>query len=41
MNLESLEAAIHKAEHKILPQTVRYFLEDKIKIQNRRVYIEK
>lgn len=40
MNLESLEAAIHKAEHKILPQTVRYFLEDKIQIQDRRVYIQ-
>jgi phosphoribosylglycinamide formyltransferase 1 len=41
MNLETLETAIHKAEHRLLPQTVRYFLEDKIKIQDRRVYIQK
>lgn len=40
MNLEELTMAIHKAEHKLLPKTIKYFLEDKIKIKNRRVILE-
>jgi phosphoribosylglycinamide formyltransferase-1 len=40
MDLAHLEAAVHKAEHKILPKTVKYFIENKIKIQNRRVILE-
>lgn len=40
MTLADLETAIHKEEHKILPKSVQYFIEDKIKIINRRVIIE-
>lgn len=40
MTLEELETAIHKEEHKILPKSVQYFIEDRIKIINRRVIIE-
>ncbi len=40
MSLADLESAIHKEEHKILPKSVKYFIEGKIKIINRRVVIE-
>ncbi len=36
---ESLAAKIHKAEHKLYPQAIRLFLEDKLKIEGRKVRI--
>lgn len=37
--LESLEAKIHKLEHKLYPQAIRLFVEGKLKIEGRRVRI--
>ncbi len=37
--LEFLEAKIHKAEHKLYPQAIKLFLEDKLKIEGRKVRI--
>jgi len=37
--LESLEAKIHKVEHKIYPQAINLFVEGKLKIEGRRVRI--
>jgi phosphoribosylglycinamide formyltransferase-1 len=37
--LESLEAKIHKVEHKIYPQAVRLFTEGKLKIEGRKTRI--
>ena len=37
--LESLEARIHKVEHKIYPQAVRLFVEGKIKLEGRKTRI--
>lgn len=34
---ESLEAKIHKVEHKIYPEAIRLFLEGKLKIEGRKV----
>ncbi len=38
-SLESLEAKIHKIEHKIYPQAVKFFTEGKLKIEGRKVRI--
>jgi phosphoribosylglycinamide formyltransferase 1 len=35
-----LTDAIHKEEHKILPKSVHYFLENKLKFENRRIIIQ-
>jgi len=35
--LESLEARIHKAEHKLYPEAIKLFVEGKVKIEGRRV----
>ncbi len=40
-SLESLEEKIHKAEHKIYPEAVKYFCEDRLKIEGRRVRVAK
>ena len=37
--LESLEAKIHKVEHKIYPQAINLFIEGKLKIEGRKVRI--
>jgi phosphoribosylglycinamide formyltransferase-1 len=37
--LESLEAKIHKIEHKLYPQAIRLFIEGKLKIEGRKVRI--
>ncbi|MDD5595962.1 MAG: formyltransferase family protein, partial [Candidatus Omnitrophica bacterium] len=37
--LESLEAKIHKLEHKLYPQAISLFAEGKLKIEGRRVRI--
>jgi phosphoribosylglycinamide formyltransferase-1 len=37
--LESLEAKIHKVEHKLYPQAVKLFVEGKLKIEGRKVKI--
>ncbi len=37
--LESLETKIHKMEHKIYPQAVRLFIEDRLKIEGRKLII--
>ena len=37
--LEKFEEKIHKVEHKIYPQAVRLFCEDRLKINNRKVEI--
>lgn len=37
--LESLEAKIHAVEHKLLPEAIRLFLENKLKIKGRKVKI--
>jgi len=39
--LESLEARIHKIEHKIYPEAIKLFVEGKLKITDRRVRILK
>lgn len=36
---ESLEARIHKIEHKLYPQAVKLFVEGKLKIEGRRVLV--
>ena len=38
-SLESLEAKIHKIEHKLYPQAVRLFVEGKLKIEGRKVRV--
>ncbi len=38
-NLESLEAKIHKLEHKLYPQAIKLFLKGKLKIEGRKVKI--
>lgn len=38
-SLESLEAKIHKLEHKLYPQAIKLFLEAKLKIKGRRVRV--
>ncbi|MCM8792274.1 MAG: phosphoribosylglycinamide formyltransferase [Candidatus Omnitrophica bacterium] len=38
-NLKSLEAKIHKIEHKIYPEAIKLFLEGHLKIEGRRVKI--
>lgn len=38
--LESLEAKIHKLEHKLYPQAIKLFVEGKLKIQGRKVEIK-
>jgi phosphoribosylglycinamide formyltransferase-1 len=38
-SLEGLEEKIHKIEHKIYPLAVRYFCEDRLKIEGRKVRI--
>lgn len=35
--LESLEAKIHKVEHKLYPEAIRLFVEGKLKIEDRKV----
>lgn len=35
--LESLEAKIHKLEHKLYPEAIRLFLEDRLNVEGRRV----
>jgi len=37
--LESLEAKIHKVEHKIYPEAIKLFIEGRLKIKGRRVEI--
>ena len=37
--LESLEAKIHKAEHKLYPEAVRLYVEGKLKVEGRRVAV--
>ena len=37
--LESLEAKIHKIEHKLYPEAIRLFIEGKLKIEERKVKI--
>jgi phosphoribosylglycinamide formyltransferase-1 len=37
--LESLEAKIHKIEHKLYPQSIKLFVEGKLKIEGRKVKI--
>ena len=37
--LESLQARIHKIEHKIYPEAVRLFIEGRLKVEGRRVII--
>ena len=37
--LESLEAKIHKVEHKLYPEAVRLFTEGRLKVEGRRVII--
>lgn len=37
--LESLEARIHKIEHKIYPQAIRLFIENRLKFEGRKVKI--
>ena len=37
--LESLEARLHKQEHKLYPQAIRLFVEGKLKIEGRKVKI--
>jgi phosphoribosylglycinamide formyltransferase-1 len=37
--LESLEARIHKIEHKLYPEAVRLFIEGRLKVEGRRVRI--
>ena len=37
--LETLEARIHKIEHKLYPQAIKLFVEGKLKIEQRRVRI--
>jgi len=36
--LESLEARIHKIEHKIYPEAIRLFTEDRLRVEGRRVF---
>lgn len=38
-SLEELEEKIHKVEHKIYPEAVKYFCEDRLEIDGRRVKI--
>ncbi|MCB1142860.1 MAG: phosphoribosylglycinamide formyltransferase [Leptospiraceae bacterium] len=40
MTESDLTAAVHKEEYKILPKSVHYFLDDKIKIENRKITIQ-
>jgi len=35
--LETLEAKIHKAEHKLYPQAIKLFAEGKLRIEGRKV----
>ncbi|MFH1338710.1 MAG: phosphoribosylglycinamide formyltransferase [Candidatus Omnitrophota bacterium] len=37
--LESLEARVHKVEHKIYPQAIRLFIENRLKLEGRKVKI--
>ena len=37
--LESLEAKIHKIEHKLYPEAIKLFVEDKLKIEGRAVRV--
>jgi phosphoribosylglycinamide formyltransferase-1 len=37
--LESLEAKIHKVEHKIYPQAIKLFIEGKLKLEGRKIRI--
>jgi phosphoribosylglycinamide formyltransferase-1 len=37
--LESLEARIHKVEHKIYPQAIKLFIEGKLKLEGRKIRI--
>ncbi|NQU95363.1 MAG: phosphoribosylglycinamide formyltransferase [Candidatus Omnitrophica bacterium] len=38
--LETLEAKIHKIEHRLYPEAIRLFTEGKLKVENRKVKIE-
>ena len=38
-NLESLEEKIHKVEHKLYPESIRLFVNGKLKVEGRRVRI--
>jgi phosphoribosylglycinamide formyltransferase-1 len=38
-SVEELEEKIHKVEHKIYPEAVKYFCEDRLEIDGRRVKI--
>ena len=38
--LDSLEARIHKVEHKIYPESVRLFVEGRLKVEGRKVIIQ-
>ncbi len=40
MNLTELTAKVQKEEHKILPKTVQYFIEDRIIINGRQIQIQ-
>lgn len=40
-SLESLEEKIHKVEHKIYPEAVKYFCEGRLKIEGRKVKVAK
>jgi folate-dependent phosphoribosylglycinamide formyltransferase PurN len=40
MNLTELTAKVHKEEHKILPKTVQYFIEDRIITNGRQIQIQ-
>jgi phosphoribosylglycinamide formyltransferase 1 len=40
MSLTELTAKVHKEEHKILPKTVQYFIEDRIIINGRQIQIQ-
>ncbi|MBU2540460.1 MAG: phosphoribosylglycinamide formyltransferase [Candidatus Omnitrophica bacterium] len=37
--LETLESKIHKVEHKIYPEAIRLFVEGRLRIEGRKVYI--
>lgn len=39
--LESLEARIHKAEHSLYPEAVRLFVENRLKIEGRKVIVSR
>ena len=38
-NIEELEKKIHQVEHKVYPKAVKYFCEDRLKVEGRRVKI--